>query len=301
MYDEKLNKEFLKLIQDHNLVKKLYQLMRIVDPINKKVVYQSGCDVVEKNENCYKFWATNTMCENCVSIRAYNEDDAYYKINYANDNIFLLTAIPIIMTGKRLVLELFNDVTNSMEVESKSYIKNKSNSEIQNIIENLNVLVVKDSLTGVYNRRFIEERLPIEINKYSKEESTVSIIMTDLDDFKYVNDTYGHVVGDEVIKQFAKIIKQCIRKEIDWVARYGGEEIFVCLPNTNSQKAYEISERIRKTLEEYMFEVQGQRFNVTASFGVCSLEKKVEIKEFIKCADDKLYQAKSNGKNQTVM
>ncbi len=152
-----------------------------------------------------------------------------------------------------------------------------------------------DSLTGLYSRWYYEERFKEEFEKAVRYKIPLSYIIGDIDSFKLVNDNYGHQTGDEVLKEISKIFLTVTRK-FDIVARYGGEEISIILPNTNVEGAFKVAEKIRSTIEEITL----FPFNTTMSFGVDSMEKDEydEYKELEKRGDIALYVAKEHGKNR---
>jgi len=157
----------------------------------------------------------------------------------------------------------------------------------------------KDALTGAYCRDVIENDLPAIISEAVAAKKDTCLIMTDIDHFKTVNDTYGHAAGDEVLKDFTNIIQQCIRSN-DWVARYGGEEFLILLPDTNIETGRTVAERIRNKLEESTVSADDNSIKVTASFGVASLisDGVASAEKIIKLADERLYSAKASGRNQ---
>ncbi|MGV2644872.1 diguanylate cyclase, partial [Clostridium perfringens] len=118
-----------------------------------------------------------------------------------------------------------------------------------------------------------DERLPIDILKSASQKSPLSIIIADIDFFKSINSNYGHLAGDYILFEFASLIKNSIRKDSDWVARYGGEEFIIVLDNTDSNTAFEISEKIRKKVEEKVFEYEDNKINITSSFGIYTLDE----------------------------
>ena len=169
-------------------------------------------------------------------------------------------------------------------------------TEIHSMIDNMNNLALKDPLTQIYNRRYMEEKLPIDLVNSVLLSQPLSIIMADIDFFKKVNDTYGHLTGDCVLKSFTETISECIKRGSDWIARYGGEEFVVCLPGANLERAKELAEQMRKSIEEKSINCGENKIKITASFGVCSANVKTtqseSIKELIQRVDDKLYLPK---------
>lgn len=166
----------------------------------------------------------------------------------------------------------------------------------------MNERAVKDDLTGLYNRRYINERLPLDI-KYSKiSESPLSIIMVDIDFFKKINDNYGHVNGDKVLMDFSNLVLKSIRSNIDWIGRYGGEEFIIVLKDTDLKNTYFVAEKIRKKLENTTFKYDDININITASFGIYSIsDYDIEFSDLLSKVDKNLYQAKANGRNRTII
>lgn len=173
-------------------------------------------------------------------------------------------------------------------------------SELVLAQDELQSLATIDSLTSVYNRHYIFKQLKIEAARVFREKGKLSIVLIDLDFFKKINDSYGHQVGDEVLQEVAKTIQNNIR-EYNTVGRYGGEEFLILLPNSDSDSAVEIAERIRQSIEDIVIECDKQILSITISAGVSTLSyPEVNIERLIKRADDALYIAKGNGRNKVV-
>lgn len=157
---------------------------------------------------------------------------------------------------------------------------------------------VTDGLTGLYNIRYFKMLLESEI-MITRPDPTkkFSIIMGDIDHFKNFNDTYGHQVGDMVLKSVAKTIKSSVRN-LDVVARYGGEEVIILLRGTALNYALPVAENIRKSVENYIVEDQNNKYAVTISLGVASFKSTDTVDDLIKRADEGLYKAKESGRNR---
>ena len=159
-------------------------------------------------------------------------------------------------------------------------------------------LTTMDGLTQIYNRRYFDEQLDREISRSRRYERTLSLVMFDLDHFKDVNDTYGHLAGDSVLKQLASTVRTRIRRE-DVFARYGGEEFALLLPEINLAGARQLAEKVRKLVERQRFEFDKQVIPVTLSMGVAALEPHHrEPAEMVRTADEHLFAAKSQGRNR---
>ncbi len=155
-------------------------------------------------------------------------------------------------------------------------------------------LATTDVLTKAYNRTKSEEILGREMERVKRYNHPLSMAIFDIDHFKKVNDTHGHIVGDNVLKCVATIVKENIRK-IDHLIRWGGEEFVIVDPETDLRRAEALAERIRKVIENYPFDRAGK---VTVSFGVTQFKEDDTEDTFIKRADDALYKAKKNGRNR---
>ncbi|WP_353893635.1 GGDEF domain-containing protein [Proteinivorax hydrogeniformans] len=289
-----------KVVEKLTSFDKMYQIMRIIDPIKKKVLINKGGDIfTEKEESCYSFWTKNTVCQNCVSTRAYNEDDTIIKMEYTDDKVFMTTAVPVNIGHSKVVVELLKDVTKSMVLGEGEL---KDSIEMKFLLDKANLAVVTDELTKVYNKRYIMERLPVELLTTHISSEPLSIIMGDIDHFKNVNDTYGHSAGDYVLREFALRVKNNTRENKGWVARFGGEEFLICLPGTDKKEALKIADRVRRVVKEKEFSYKDINIKLTSSFGVVTA-KEANISDYdhlIEAVDKNLYQAKQNGRDCVV-
>lgn len=292
--------ELIELLNGIKFIEKTYEAMRIIDPINHKVLDYKDNKIVVTDQTCHHFWAKEKSCDNCVSHKAYIENDTFIKLEYNKDKVFMVLAIPVTIDKIKVVVELLKDVTKNMLVVKKD--AGETEIDVHSIINNTNNMLFNDHLTGVYNRRFIDERLQIDIINNSLHKGALSLIMADIDFFKNVNDTYGHLAGDYVLKEVAGILGSCIRNGKDWIARYGGEEFLVCLPNTDKDVAILIAERMRSKIAERVFEYEGKTFKLTTSFGIHSLitNEESNIESVINFADKNLYKAKQSGRNRVI-
>lgn len=157
-----------------------------------------------------------------------------------------------------------------------------------------------DFLTGLHSRSYFEKALEKELGRASRHKMDLSIIFFDLDNFKRVNDVYGHQAGDYVLEKVSEVIMKAQRKE-DVSARYGGEELVMILPHTEKIKAYIFAERIREAVEHAHLEYKGKKIEITISGGIGSFpEDGKSIKPILKAADDALYLAKNSGRNEVI-
>ena len=155
-----------------------------------------------------------------------------------------------------------------------------------------------DGMTQLLNRSSIEMHLGQEFKRCQRYKTPLSLLMFDLDHFKLVNDTYGHLAGDEVLRRVSKCLRDTVR-ETDLAGRYGGEEFMVIATETAASQAVVLAERIRQAVAAIEFEWQGQRVAISCSLGVAGLnESQPQYEALIQCADQALYRAKETGRNR---
>jgi len=192
---------------------------------------------------------------------------------------------------------------NELLVRVRSQLKRRRYTEqLRDSVEQSMELAITDSLTGLYNRRYMEGHIATLVNKAANRGKDISLIILDIDHFKAVNDTYGHDVGDEVLKEFSKRILKNIRG-IDLACRFGGEEFVLVMPDTDLSFAFMVGERIRQCIASSVFyvSVDNGSLDLTCSVGVACLEQPGDTPDTIlKRADQALYRAKNDGRNRVV-
>jgi diguanylate cyclase (GGDEF)-like protein/PAS domain S-box-containing protein len=234
-----------------------------------------------------------------------------FKSNMHSDDFYkeLWDTITQKLPYKNVLINRKKDGSIYYEAETITPIINNNNNEITGYVstgkditeriqlENkLSKLASKDALTGLCNRRKLEETLAAEITRAIRYESPMSLIMFDIDHFKSINDRFGHDVGDDILRSFAKVIQDNIRKT-DISARWGGEEFIILSPETTEENAENLAEKLRCAIENYDFDLP---VKITASFGVTQYIHGETSEQMIKRADKAMYQAKENGRNRVV-
>lgn len=211
----------------------------------------------------------------------------YYEIHEENMNFRLY-----MMVQKQLSLyhdEIVNLILQGASVALSRQIK----------MQGLRDAAVIDPLTGCYNRREFENQLKRNISGAVRHKTKLSLFMFDLDYFKTINDTYGHLAGDTVLKEVSAIVQQNMRTD-DILARYGGEEFIAILPDTDKARAMELADRLRSRISRKTVTHGDHQIKVTASFGVSEMGRDTDMERIIQDADTMLYKAKRSGRN-TVM
>ena len=191
------------------------------------------------------------------------------------------------------------------EIEKIKYINLSLKSELdaahaslakqRSIIENIKEEAVKDALTGLYSRRYLDESLGIHLYNFKRYGRVFSILMMDLDNFKMINDTYGHLTGDVVLNNFAAILKKTMRKS-DVCLRYGGDEFIAILTETDEKQAISAADKIKENVSSVKFKVHDKEFKIGVSTGVTSVKDNDTVESILERVDKALYKDKYNRK-----
>jgi diguanylate cyclase (GGDEF)-like protein len=171
--------------------------------------------------------------------------------------------------------------------------------------EDIRLLSITDPLTESFNRGYLMNRLPEEISRAKRYKRPLSIVMCDIDRFKSINDSCGHLAGDSVLRGFVDCLNGVVRQGIDWISRYGGEEFVVVLSETDHEGALVVAERLRESVDKQSYPMEeDQVINITASFGVASLnplmDGDISSEDLMREADKCLYRAKKEGRNRVA-
>lgn len=263
---------FLIEIETCNIMLMNKEAERLINTEFKEGINIKNYFELESHDFCDVF---ETLKEN-----EHNENMEVELILNGNERMYtIVTSVRLHFNNRDAVLIGLFDITK--QKQSEETLKNRA---------------IKDNLTGLNNRNYFEERVNDKIEEADKREESISMLMLDLDYFKNINDTYGHLVGDEVLKLTANTLKSVIRKS-DYLFRVGGEEFVILMPNTDMHEAYIVAEKIRLTLESTAHPIAG---NITASIGIAEKLKFEIFKDWYKRVDKALYCAKEGGRNCVV-
>lgn len=285
-----------KLQKNLDFFHKMYDVVRLVDPIQKKVMEYRSNSTEQTCENCFSYWENGKICENCVSIRAHREQKSFIKLEHSPNAVMLVTALPIDSAQQPVVLELLKNATDTMMIGTGEYNKGKV---LFNAVRDLSSMIIRDELTSLYNRRFLDERLPADIVDSITKQKPLSVIFIDIDNMKTTNDHYGHSAGDQLLKYASNAIQRSIRPETDWVARYGGDEFVVCLNNADRERVLHISKIIETNLKKTKFTVDDKEIRIQASLGVSTMtDSALTAEELLNLADENMYLTKKMHKGK---
>ncbi len=292
---------------EKNIEKETNKLKSILDSQDNIIVLTQNQNIVDVNKRFLTFFGLDSIDEykdNCVNILSLVEQDyGYITIDKIKDKnwfeyISELPEIDRVVKIKSLTNNdrIFSVNLNTYSTNSDFFVLTLT--DITEIKERTNLLEYQashDRLTGLFNRVKFDEIYPKEFSRDKRYNNNLTAIMFDIDDFKKVNDTYGHAVGDDVLRELGSLIQKNIR-ECDIPVRWGGEEFLILLPQTDLLGAQTVASKIKTSIEKNIF--SRKELNITSSFGI-SLLKKEDLKdEMIIRADEALYEAKQNGKNQ---
>ncbi|MCC8368587.1 MAG: PleD family two-component system response regulator [Rickettsia endosymbiont of Oxypoda opaca] len=213
--------------------------------------------------------------------------------------------LPIVMKGMELGINdyfIYPIEENELLARIRTQLRRKQYQDnLRNDLEQSVNLAAKDGLTGLFNRRYFDIHIKQMIEKANEGEISLHLLMCDVDDFKHVNDSYGHQAGDTVLKIVTRVLKNTFRVT-DLIARFGGEEFTVLLSDMNMEQAIHTAERIRVKIECMDFQIEGQPepIHKTISIGVTEYKKGESVTDFIERSDKAMYMAKTSGKNKVV-
>lgn len=275
----------------------VFDFIRMVDPMKKKVITFFDNQKYESSFSCSDFWNQNKICDNCIALQCITEKEMFFKLQSNSSGIYLACALPLQQGDNILAAELFKDVTESLKADD-----NNPEDSLLDIIHTLNNLHIIDNLTSIYNRYFITERLPTDIMRCTMENKPISIILADIDFFKKVNDTHGHLAGDQVLKAFSELLAEQAGEAQGWAARYGGEEFLVCLSGMDGDATVALAESMRMKTEALCIFYKDIPIQITSSFGVLTVQHPQEYtsEALIEKVDQLLYQAKNSGRNRVA-
>lgn len=268
----------------------IFEYYRVVDPDTHLIYdYQDGC-LVNTGEICYAIWKRDTPCRNCISRQVCRDGQQMMKMEYLEDQVMLILSVPIILEGRPYALELVKDVTRSMTFYN---VKTNEHTGIMQAILTMNEAVNRDAFTGLYNKLFITEQLSKEIGWALETGSSLTAAVMDIDHFKEVNDRYGHMAGDRVLKGIVECIRAAMADRDGWAGRMGGDEFFLLFRDMEEPEAEDLCRRLSDRIAARQMEYGEERFRVTVSIGVRAFDPKVHTPEgYLNSIDQAMYGKK---------
>ncbi len=199
-------------------------------------------------------------------------------------------------------LRQLHELYRTLAQRSERLVREKARLETQliNLNRSLDLATRIDPMTGLLNRRAIMEMIDQEFSRAHRHQRAASIVLTDLDNYKRINDNHGYNTGDDVLVEVARVLRSCVRSE-DLCSRWGGEEFLILLPETPLDGALAVANKIRESIAMTLFSANREGISLTASLGVCEYQPDQNIFEAIKRADLAMHQAKQAGRNRAMV
>ena len=229
-----------------------------------------------------------------VSNKVENSSNLYDE-SFAKINEIDLSDINISNIKSPILKEIDKIKHINLSLKSELDVARASLEKQKSIIGKIKEQAVKDTLTDLYSRKYMNESLKIHLYNFKRYKRVFSILMIDLDDFKMVNDTYGHVAGDIVLANFARILKKSMRKS-DICIRYGGDEFIVILAETDEKQAIAVADKIKESVSSVKFKFNDKEFKISISTGVTGVKNDDTIESILERVDKALYEDKFNKK-----
>ncbi|MDD3369274.1 MAG: diguanylate cyclase [Lachnospiraceae bacterium] len=284
-----------KIKNNVEVLKPYFDVVRLVDPVHT-LVYENDKDEKCDIHSCYAIWGKTTRCNHCTSLKAYEQKSKFTKLEYSEDGLYFVISEYVPYGSAGAVIELVTKLDDE-------YVDNVFDKDLLYMnLDELNLQLEYDELTGVYNRRHISLHQDKYISRARKYDRNLGIAMVDVDYFKAMNDTYGHLAGDEILKTVAKMLENNIAlSKGDFVSRFGGDEfIIVCRdiqPDIFVKRVQAVSDLIH-----HMIMGEGIRVEVGISAGCVSASEfpDLDANGLIEQADKRMYRAKEAGKGRVV-
>jgi two-component system, cell cycle response regulator len=293
-----MQKEFTKAEAERYLNEQARDndIVRLVHPLKKEIV------TIEKNDDvvvgsCFVVWGKEDRCENCSSLRASLKEDQAYKIELMNGRVYLVHSRYIAIDGKGYVAEMVKDVTDSLLLDSNEETK------LTSLINSYNQMLLSDPVTGLYNRRFLDEQFVPSLRCCQDPLLKVNVAFVDLNDFKHINDTYGHLVGDELLKYEAAYFKTAFNSRLHGkerlAIRFGGDEFLIVacgIPYAAFKKDFA---KVSSSLSRNVHFLSSPSFHFDFSVGFAGSEElpfSWTWESLVSLADRRMYNSKKKAK-----
>lgn len=275
------------------ILNNIFLINRVINPKTKEIINLNNIDINSfKNHQCFDFWENGISCSNCISMRALNENNSFSKFETLNDKVYMVIASPININGVSYVVELLKDVTDDTLLYD---LQGSALEDLKSEVSRLNKLIVTDELTNIFNIRYLNETLPTMLSNLNKSNNSINIIIIDIDKFKLINDSYGHLCGDYIIKEFANLLDSYIHSIGGFTCRYGGDEFVSVVENLTEDDTYIKVEEFEEIINNHNFVYANKKITISFSFGISYLSSNdISITDALNLADLNLYTLKKS-------
>ncbi|MDY4609295.1 MAG: GGDEF domain-containing protein [Sphaerochaetaceae bacterium] len=290
-----LNRDLLDCIR----LPEVFDSYRLVDPVTHQIYDYDGVTLIpQSNASCYDIWQRQSPCYNCTSYRAANENKTIVKLECTQAQTFLIISIPVELKNRKLVLELAKDVCDSLMVNVGI---DEDNTDIIQLVNKMNTAILMDPYTGLYNKKFFLTNLPVMLNQSIQSRTPYCGALFDIDHFKQINDSFGHLMGDQVLLFVAEQFKDTTKDTTVKAARIGGDEFYLGFKNHTLADAREMCETLCGKIRGHQFRKdENGSFSVTISYGLAELDldHPLSYSAFIDMIDTKMYEAKRRSRSE---
>jgi two-component system cell cycle response regulator len=276
----KMNKLYEKVKERLSLIDNMYDIIRIIDPINKNIINISNNEITIHKEKCYDLLSRGRICTNCISMRAYIEKDTVIKMEYITNKVMLIVATPVNVGEETYVVEIIKDISSQNNMASN--INCNFNNNVKTIIDSINKKIITDESTGTYNKIYVEGRLPVELNNSVENGNLLSLIMIKIDKQENLEYKYGQDIDKKILNDFIKSINDSVNHNSYWIGRYSDNKFLLVLNDVNQETSYKILEQIKKLSEDVLFNHNYKIIKLKVTFSIyCSENEIIDIKDIL--------------------
>ena len=264
----------------------IFDFYRIVDVETYEVYDLLKDTLIPAGHKCYDVWCRQRPCVNCTSDACLHKQHEIVKLECLEEKIFWVMSLPFPELGKHKALELIKDVTNIMYINDRYHKENETFSEVMAQVEHS---TVRDPYTDLFSKRYIQKK----IEEYLESKVPICLVLLDLDRFKLINDTYGHLSGDEVLLYLAKLLKQLSQSDHCEVGRIGGDEFLMIYKDTTREQVEQEVTSLLETFAIHPFVANHQDvFHVSASAGIACSQQEDTWEQLFNRVDERMYERK---------
>lgn len=298
MRTEYTRQELKKMLVDSTVLFDLFDRVRVIQGKTHKICKMNDeGTIIPCDELCYEIWNRNEVCSNCASRKACDMTQKMVKLEYVDENFYFVIATPITVDGEPYSLELISNITSNMTMAEGTVAPGNF---VHDLLCQLEKISEQEAFTGLYNKNYLEKNVTARIEEAQKNNKHIYLAIFDIDDFKTINDVYGHIQGDEVILKFVEILRDVLPFSKDVIAaRFGGDEFAVVFEGYHREECDEFLNEICERFANHEFKTQGATYHVTISYGLAEIHQASDFGEAISYADKKLYKAKEINKKRT--
>lgn len=287
-----IDKALRDFLRDEGIFYEVFDVIRLVEQDGHYVckAQDNGCCQIT-DECCSSVWGRTQRCANCVSQRAYEENRQQVKFECVNDHFYFVIARPVVIADKKYALEMVIDVTNQFTQSMPS-----EGNFVMNLIGEIERISARDAFSGLYNKNRLRQMITTALASCAEDKRKLYLAIWDIDNFKKVNDTYGHAAGDRLLLSVSKSLSRGICADEGVVARFGGDEFAVLFKIDSEERCQELLDQIRDDIMQREHQlIDGEKSHavqIGISYGLAEVSGAATTDEALGMADEELYKKK---------